>query len=651
MRKLFLFGFAFIATLAACGDDPTAPKISSPAIDSIVPAWGTAGGQVRIYGRSFAGDGIKVFIGSVQTSAPQFVSSTQLSVVVPEGLMAGKFDVRVMNRDGGTVTRTAAFEYVVPPVIDSISPRRGTVGTEVRIYGSRFTSDSLAVYFGDLKSPKVQLSGGSVFATAPEGITLGSTYDIRVLNRLLEADTIAAAFQVVRPKVARANGVTKPTGLVGMLIFVEGDAFGDVKHGKAYFRASDGTRIQAVIADSANDWANTYVLTTVPTGTADSGYVWVETASGTDSIEFKLIKNGVFSPSTINWTQTTALPRALQGLGAVFVPIEEGATPGNYVFTLGGADSANVATTAVYRAKVQQTGALDAWNTSQTALPAARAYHTTVGATAYTAALDTTTTGAYLYVIGGKDGAGKTMNTVYHARVGLDGQVGSWSTGPALPVPLHSASAAVFRGYIYLAGGADSAGKAQAQMYRASVSIDGALGAWESITALPAARSHFALVNLGPYLYAIGGETGTTTPVSTALSGTETATVGLARINLRTGGIASGGWSAVTGMSKARSKHAAVFAGGALFVSSGIYSGIGVSGSSENTYAEINSDGTLGSWQGATGSETINTEIGYSLYNQAMVTFIDNTGKGHVLVLGGANTSQQGQASAKVVYY
>jgi hypothetical protein len=84
-------------------------------------------------------------------------------------------------------------------------------------------------------------------------------------------------------------------------------------------------------------------------------------------------------------------------------------------------------------------------------------------------------------------------------------------------------------------------------------------------------------------------------------------------------------------------------------VTSGLYSG--QAGSSENTYASIGAEGTLGSWNGATGSNTIDVLLGYELYNTAAVFFIDAQGRGHVMVLGGASRSATPQASAGVVYY
>lgn len=539
---------------------------------------------------------------------------------------------------------------ITPPSLQSAAPDHGTVGTEVRIDGTGFDANEVAVFFGNIQATRVDREGGALFAFAPEGLTAGETYDLRVVNQGTAGATLTAAFTAVPPSISRVNGATRPTGLVGMTLILEGDAYGDaVGASKVFFDTSDGQRIEAAVADSTQDWTNRFIVTTVPQGVTDTSTIVVQTPTGESSgVEFRLITSGTFSPSTINWTQTTALPQALQGLGAVFVPVEDGTQQANYVFALGGADTLNTAVPAVYRATVEQTGALGAW-TAMDSLPAGRAYHATAAATALTAALDTTTTAAYLYVLGGKNPAGETVASVEFAHVDLSGTVGSWQATTALPAPIHGASAAIFRGFLYLAGGADTANAASTKTYRAQINADGSLGAWEEMAALPNASSHSSLVNFGPYLYVIGGETGTVTPVSATLSGSETSAVHLARINLRTGALNTTGWSAVSTLSKARSKHSAVFAGGALFVSSGVYSG--QPGSSENAYAVVNSDGTLGSWNGATGAETIAAETGYSLYNQAMVTFVDASGSGHVLVLGGADRLNEGRPSSAVLFY
>lgn len=539
---------------------------------------------------------------------------------------------------------------VTPPVADSINPIRGTVGTIVRVMGTSF-ADSSHVFFGSLASPKVERQGAQLFVTVPEGLTLGNKYDVRVVNRDGGADTLLAAFTAVSPSVARVNGVTKPTGLIGMTVLIEGDAFGDARHGKVYFAGSGGTQIQAAIADSANDWTNNYIVTSVPSGTPNASQIIVQTATGTSTaISFNLISGSTFSPSVINWTQTAALPQPLQGLGAAFVPPSNTATnPANYVFVVGGAaDQTNLATTAVYRAQAQQSGALSSWASDATQLPARRAYHATAAATAYTAALDTTTTEAYLYVLGGIDSSGTTVNTVFYSKVALDGTNGPWQSATPLPSALHSASAVVFRGFVYVMGGASGANAPSSGAWRAAVNPDGTLGAWQPITSLPAGASYQGLVNFGPYLYAVGGDGNSTSPTQGTTSGGEMSSTLLARVNLRTGDLATS-WAPLASMSKGRSKHNTVVGGGYLFTTSGVYAG--QAGSSENTYSQINADGTVGSWNGATGTNTISTLLGYDLYNEAAISFVDASGKGHVLVLGGSKRELPGRASAAVVYY
>lgn len=448
------------------------------------------------------------------------------------------------------------------------------------------------------------------------------------------------------PVIALVNGVTKPTGLVGMTVIIEGSEFALANEGRVYFRGADGSAVQATV-DPA-DWHNTYIVTTVPQGTADSSLVWVQTRAGvTDSIEFRLISANTFSPSNISWTRTTDLPQALQGLGAAFVPVEFGAARAKYIFTVGGAaDQTNIATQSVFRGTVQETGAISTWDQTMTALPAARAYHATAAATHYTARIDTTIAG-YLYAIGGIDASGTTVSTVLYSRVALDGTLGPWQSAAALPSALHSAGALVYRGYLYVTGGADGQNRPTAQGRRAEVRANGTLGSWESIPALPAPLAHHGLVNFGPYLYVIGGDSAAVDPAWNGLSGGEVPDGSFARIDLRTGAVPE--WTATAAQSKARSKHSVMAAGASVVVTSGMYSG--QAGSSENAYATIGSDGSLSGWAGATGGSTIQFLLGYSLYNQAAVAFTDASGNGHVVVLGGANRSVTGQASAAVVYY
>ena len=102
--------------------------------------------------------------------------------------------------------------------------------------------------------------------------------------------------------------------------------------------------------------------------------------------------------------------------------------------------------------------------------------------------------GGKLYVMGGFNAAGASLNTVYV----FDGT--SWMSGPRLPLPLDHASAATLDDRVYIAGG-HSNGRDSARVFR----LDG--GRWSEVAAMHFARGGHALIAAAGKLYAIGGNT------------------------------------------------------------------------------------------------------------------------------------------------
>jgi hypothetical protein len=190
------------------------------------------------------------------------------------------------------------------------------------------------------------------------------------------------------------------------------------------------------------------------------------------------------------------------------------------------------------------------------------------------------------------------------------------------------------------------------KVYRAAIDTLGAVGAWEMLPDLPNARAHHQFVSFGGFLYAVGGDNAAV-PVNDdnyAQNATKLSTVARARIDLRTGLLPDGWNESGSTMQKSRSKHVALAAGGSLFVSSGLYAAAGT-GSSENSYATINADGTLASFGGATGSNTLLSVGGVNLFNTRGVSYIDGSGVAHVMILGGDDVDNTGVKSAKVFFY
>lgn len=536
------------------------------------------------------------------------------------------------------------------PAVLSVEPFEGTVGTELKISGSNFKAGA-AVMVGDKVSATVEVSSGTViYAIVPSGIPANTLLPVRVKNPSGGETSLANAFKAINPVLSYVNSATKPSGNTGSTVILEGNAFGDIQGGgKVLF--SDGTAtgtITATIA-SPDDWTNTFIVTTVPGGTMD-GPVIVQTEIGkSNSIPFKVTSNATFSPSTINWKSTEILPVAVSGHNAVSVAVDDASLATNqYAYVSGGRKSDNTATDQMIYGKINDDGTITSW-TNMTPLPSALSFHTTVAATPYNSKANGS---GYIYVVGGINSEGTVTTTVSVGTLNNDGTIQTtWTGTKSLPKPLFSAGAVIFRGSLYIAGGSTTGNVPVKSVYRAVINPDGQLGDWETMPDLPGERSHHGLVTFGGYLYCAGGETSAVDP-DAGTAGTNSDQLFYSKINLRTGGLAA--WTTnPNSLQKSRSKHSTLVLGGNIFVSSGLYSGLsgGVQGSSENIYAVINADGTVGSFNGATGSNTLFTTGGSNLFNQAGISYIDAGGVAHVMIIGGAKAGSPATKLDKVLYY
>lgn len=537
-----------------------------------------------------------------------------------------------------------------PPAVSSVSPSEGTVGTELTITGNGFRAGA-TVRVGTLSATVVQVANATtLYASVPAGVAAGQTYGVTVSNTDGGTITYANAFTAVPPTLMYVNGATRPSANAGSTVILEGRAFGDAQGtGQVLFSNGAGSTIPAIIA-SPDDWTDAFIVTTVPAGAA-TGEVKVTTATGTSAaLAFTIVSNARFSPSTIAWTGTSALPSAVSGHDAAYATVQDGSGEQNLIYVTGGADSTDAPGTTVWMTNVLASGELGTW-TSGPALPAGRAFHASLVATPFNSRVK----GAgYLYILGGTtDAAGAPTSAIYRAPLGADGTPGTWEALGDLPAALHSLGATIFRGDIYVAGGSTTGNTPVATVYRARIDSLGAIGTWQTLAPLPSARTYHGLAQFGGYLYAFGGESAALAPndANAASSATRMNQVAYARLDLRTGDITTAGWTVnSSSLTKAVGKHTAVVAGGNVLVTGGLYNGAST-GSSEESYADMRSDGTVSSFSGATGSHTIASAGGKNLFNHAALSYVDASGVAHVLVLGGDDVNAPGKKRAEVWYY
>jgi len=492
-------------------------------------------------------------------------------------------------------------------------------------------------------------NGGEVFAFVPEGVLAGETYEVRVRNTDGTEDRHPAAFTPVAPRLQFVNSATKPSGNPGSTVIVEGDAFGDLQGpGQVVFSDGAGGTVVSEIA-APDDWTNTFVVTTVPSA-AQSGPVFVTTATGTsETLGFSVTQNAVFSPSTIAWSETTALPQPLSGHSAVYVPIEDAAgSTVRRAYVVGGTTATGTLTEQIHRAEIRPGGGLGPW-VNTTGLDEPRAFSAAVVATPFNSKVPGV---GRIFVLGGMDSSGEASTEVLSMVLDSMGNLSLATQETPLTVRLHSAGAVVFRSHIYLVGGASTNNNPVATAYRAAIDTLGNLGNWEELQSLPAPRAYHGVLTFGGYLYVVGGDGGTVEPQGglSAPGQNRLDEILFARINLRNGDLLGGWVSNPAKLGKARSKHSALAAGGNIFVSAGLYSAANT-GSSENTYAQINSDGFTASFGGATGSNTLESAGAGNLFNHAAISYVDGEGVARVMVLGGDNVNDPGSRSARVFYY
>ena len=118
------------------------------------------------------------------------------------------------------------------------------------------------------------------------------------------------------------------------------------------------------------------------------------------------------------------------------------------------------------------------------------------------------------------------------------------------------------------------------------------------------------------------------------------------RLDRRAGGVDL----AANKLKKAVTKHTAVIAVGDVLITAGLYNGA-TTGSTDETYAQFNSDGTVASFNGATGPNTISSLGGGNLFNHAALGYTDGNGAFHVLVTGGDDANTPGKKHRCVFFY
>ncbi len=189
---------AFQRMSAGGGSDAFIAKLGSrlPSVSSLVTSSGpiSGGTVVSLKGTNFL-PGATVSFGGVPATAV-VVSNLGAISAVAGGHSAGAVDVTVTNADGQSATLAAAFTFMGPPAISSISPNTGAIGggTRISVSGSNFAPGAVLTLDG-LAATNIVVSGGTISADAPAHSA--GAVDVVVTNPDGQSGTLVGGFSYV----------------------------------------------------------------------------------------------------------------------------------------------------------------------------------------------------------------------------------------------------------------------------------------------------------------------------------------------------------------------------------------------------------------------------------------------------------------------
>jgi hypothetical protein len=227
-------------------------SVPPPQVTSISPTSGVVGTQVTVNGAGFGlsqGSSCVAFGNYCATSVSSW-SATQIVANVPNGTTTGPAWVKV----NGVVSNQDILFSTPNPIVSSVSPTTGPVGTQVQVNGSGFgATQGTSLITVNRQTPAVaSWSDGQIVATVPSTATSGP---VQVQVATFGSNT-NIDFLVPPPQVI---SLSPSSGLAGNSVTVTGSGFQNTQGSSTIsFNGS---------AAAVKTWSDTQIVATVPSGT------------------------------------------------------------------------------------------------------------------------------------------------------------------------------------------------------------------------------------------------------------------------------------------------------------------------------------------------------------------------------------------------
>ena len=226
--------------------------IARPTIATLSPGAGPVGASITITGTSFgATQGASTVAFNGMAASITSWSATSIVATVPTGATSGNVVVTV----SGAPSPGVGFTVLAIPVVSSLSPAAGPVGTQVTIQGSNFgsTQGASTVSFNGAPASIVSWSTAQIIAVAPATVTTGPV-TVVVNSVPSNANVVFTAYNPV------ITSLSPPSGPIYGTITINGSGFG------ASQTTSLGISFVTVsgTVTNAQSWSDTAIQVEIP---------------------------------------------------------------------------------------------------------------------------------------------------------------------------------------------------------------------------------------------------------------------------------------------------------------------------------------------------------------------------------------------------
>lgn len=369
----------------------------------------------------------------------------------------------------------------------------------------------------------------------------------------------------------------------------------DGKIGQAETRFELSNDVLTVVSTKLDTIKGAFSIDPTVVVTSTSDFAAGNIGNNLDLASNEIKRADLSGGETSTWTSSSSMTQNRSDAKAVAY--------NGYLYILGGSVAPSFATdlnTVIYAPIDPNTGALGAWVESPNAFANARYY------------LAAATYNGYLYISGGRNGAGTRYNDVQYSKINTDGSIGAWTATSILPGNRTGGELVAVNNHLYFLGGYDGT-TYYATAHYAPIRANGSIGAWTATTSFTTGRYSFGAAHYNGYIYIMGG-------IATAGS---TGTVYYTKVK-SDGTLET--WQAGTSAIQVTSNAPLVALNGYLYT----YGGLGPSNGTLATtaYVPIHANGSLGSWK-----EAINT------YATPRVSHVGVAYDGKLYLAGGNSTS------------